>query len=516
MQALAGGLRHCFLRHRLYAILVGHVVVHRQPFRPHARVGARRLIVAREQRRNGAHQGLLRLGKLLVADLAGLHLRQLLHELGERLRGLLGDHAARRDERACLAMRVVEAEYAVRVRMLGAQVAVQARVEAQTEDVVHHAHGEDVRRRRGDADFPDPDLRLRRAGFVHQRDDARRFLRMLVPRALRRPAVLPVPEAPLQHRHQRRGIGIADDEERRVRGTEPRFVPGDDVLARDRFHRAHGAFAGIAPRMLLAEDHAREDVAAHRLRIVERLRDLSEPLDPDALDVGGAKLRVEGDVGEDLQDRFQRVGDRRDGDARRVRFRGAAVACAEILELPRDGRGIARGCPFVEQVQRERGEACLARRIGVRARAQSESDGDQWDVMALDEEHRKAVLQRELGGDGSAEFHRRPRRGRPRAERRVGSALRLRACGGRLRLRRLGQGLWRARRASDQERDRAKERLHRPPPAEACFCSGSTMITTRCSSLRYCCATFWTWAGVAASVASRFFANTPGSWANIS
>src|SRR5207302_9949227 len=68
MQALAGGPRHCLLGDRLHPILVGRVVVDWQSLRPHARAGTRRLVVAREQRWNGAHQGVLRLGKLVVTD----------------------------------------------------------------------------------------------------------------------------------------------------------------------------------------------------------------------------------------------------------------------------------------------------------------------------------------------------------------------------------------------------------------------------------------------------------------
>jgi hypothetical protein len=98
------------------------------------------LLVAREQGGDGPDQSLLGIRQLDIAHLAGLHARQLRHELAQRLRGLVADHAALGDERAGLAVSVVEAEHAVRVRVLGPEVPVQARVEGAAQDVVHHPH----------------------------------------------------------------------------------------------------------------------------------------------------------------------------------------------------------------------------------------------------------------------------------------------------------------------------------------------------------------------------------------
>src|SRR5207248_263905 len=268
---------------KLQALLVRRVVVERQAVRPGARICASGLIVTREQRRDGADERLLGVGKLRLADLARLHPGKLPHELAESIGGLLADDAPRGDERTCLAMHVVEAEDAVRIGVLGAKVTVEPRVEAAAEDVVHHPHRKDVGRGGGDAHFSDPDLRLRRAWLVDQGHHARRGLRP--PGTNRRGvlAVLPRRESLLEQRQEGSRVGVADHEQGRVGRLEPRPVPGDEVLAGDGLHRAGRALARITPGMLLAEDHAREHVLSHRLRIVEGLRDLAEPLDPDAL-----------------------------------------------------------------------------------------------------------------------------------------------------------------------------------------------------------------------------------------
>ena len=243
-------------------------------------------------------------------------------------------------------MHVVEAEDAVRIGVLGAKVTVEPRVEAAAEDVVHHPHRKDVGRGGGDAHFSDPDLRLRRAWLVDQGHHARRGLRP--PGTNRRGllAVLPRRESLLEQRQEGSRVGVADHEQGRVGRLEPRPVPGDEVLAGDGLHRAGRALARITPGMLLAEDHAREHVLSHRLRIVEGLRDLAEPLDPDALDVGVPELRIEGDVREDFQHWIEGIGERRHRDPRGVRpgprKRGRWRRHRERECLRRAGRGRGR------------------------------------------------------------------------------------------------------------------------------------------------------------------------------
>src|SRR5204863_8055952 len=286
-----------------------------------------------------------------------------------------------------------------------------------------------------------------------------------------------------------------------------------EVLAGDGLHRAGRALARITPGMLLAEDHAREHVLSHRLRIVEGLRDLAEPLDPDALDVRVPELRIEGDVREDFQHWIEGIGERRHRDPRGVRLRGGGIPRSEILESTSDGGGIARGGAFVEEVEGEGSEPGLADGLGVGAGAQGKIDGDQRNVMALDQVDGESIAEGELLRNGGAEFHGAARRRRLRAERGIWRSLRRGLCLGRG-CRRLG-GFRDGGRAA-QENECRPERSHRLPPAAACFCSGSTVITTRCSSFMYRLASCWTCSGVTASVASRFLVKAAGSFANIS
>ena len=107
--------------------------------------------------------------------------------------------------------------------------------------------------------------------------------------------------------------------------------------------------------MLLPEDHPREDVLPDGGRIVKRLRDLAEPLDADALHVGGPEGRRERDFGEDLQHRAEGVRERGHREARGVRVRRRAVPRAQILERARHRRRVARRRAFVQQIEREGG-----------------------------------------------------------------------------------------------------------------------------------------------------------------
>jgi hypothetical protein len=104
-----------------------------------------------------------------------------------------------------------------------------------------------------------------------------------------------------------------------------------------------------------AVDDAREDVLAHRGRIVHRLRDGAEPFDAQTLHVGVAEGRVQHHVGEDLQNRLERAGQRGDVRAGRIGIGLRAVARAQILESAGDGGRVASGRALGEKVERERG-----------------------------------------------------------------------------------------------------------------------------------------------------------------
>jgi len=78
---------------------------------------------------------------------------------------------------------------------------------------------------------------------------------------------------------------------------------------------------------------------------------------------------------------------------------------------------------------------------------------------------------RERAGDGSVEFHRRPR-GRPRAKRRIGSSLRLRACAGAFACADWA-GPWASRPRKRPGARPCKGAPSSPASAEACFCSAA-------------------------------------------
>ncbi len=224
---------------------------------------------------------------------------------------------------------------------------------------------------------------------------------------------------------------------------------------------------------MFAVDNAREDVLAHRGWIVHRLRDGAEPFDAQALHVGVAEGRVQHHVGEDLQHRLERGGERGDVRAGGIGIGLGAVARAQILESAGDGGRVASGCALAEKVERERGKPGLSARLGVRAGADVEQDGHERDVVALDEEYLQPVREHELLRDGRVEVDRGAGLRRQGAELRIGSGGRGCFCASGFRC-----GGWVRGRGTGRGEAQRDELLHCAPPA-ACFCSGVTVITTR-------------------------------------
>jgi hypothetical protein len=144
-----------------------------------------------------------------------------------------------------------------------------------------------------------------------------------------------------------------------------------------------------------------------------------------ATSAGSAKCRVQRHVREDLQDVGQGRRQRRDQHLGGIGVGRRPIPGGEILEGARDGRRVARNAPLVESVEDERGEARLGGRFGIGAALQHQVDGDEGNVVLLDDPDGQAVGKLLDPRDRRVEHDRRRGPGRLRAEGGIGRSLRL-------------------------------------------------------------------------------------------
>ena len=319
---------------------------------------------------------------------------QLVEELGQRLRRLVGLHAGGGEERSRTKAHVEPRARAVRVAVHLAQVVVQPGCERPAEDCVHHDDREVVGRRARDADRSDPDLRLRRARLVHQIDLAlgRRFLG----RQLFRGGAagrLPRSKRLLEQRDERGRAEIADGQQRRAVRAERRCVEAAEIVAGERLDRLGGAHLRRAVAMALAVEDAREGDRGDRRRIVAPLQQAREPLLALPLELVFRERRAQRHVGHDRQ----RVGKPRHWH---VQADGGCVDSARRAEIGAeeiDGVGDlerrSRARALLEHRGREARDAVLPGWIVRGAAEDDEVHLRDRNFVILDDPHRQAVGQ---------------------------------------------------------------------------------------------------------------------------
>ena len=154
-----------------------------------------------------------------------------------------------------------------------------------------------------------------------------------------------LPNRNFEKRHDLLERGVANDEDRRIVGTDPPVVKTDKVVAGDGLHPGFGARSGKwnAVGMVGSVKQGRKNSERKALRLSLFLGDAGQEDGALALDVLGLEGRVADNVGEKIE-RGGKVGlKRRQADRRIVHRRVLADVRSKTLLIFGDRDGISRG-----------------------------------------------------------------------------------------------------------------------------------------------------------------------------
>eukprot|EP01136_Pigoraptor_vietnamica_P016953 Opistho-1_new@61460 len=313
-------------------------------------------------------------------------------QLLDRIARAIGLHRRRGDPGEPVLVARNAAAHAIGPALGLAQIGVEARQEIAAENIVRRAQNLKIIAALGSEHLAREDHRLRRLRPVEQQDAwawrRDRDLEMLD--RFRGRGRLPLAERRIElllHFGERR---VADDEDARIVGTDPRRMKRRKLALRHRRHRFRVAQARRrdAIGMVGAVQHRRQNARSDRVRVVEFGLQPVELLRPNALEFLGVERRVADIVGEQAQRGAEVRFQREQAEHRFVGIGGSVDLRAQPLLRFGKGDRIEARRALVHQAEHQRlGAQCIVR-IGGIARVEAHRD--------IDRRHRRAPRENDL------------------------------------------------------------------------------------------------------------------------
>ena len=379
--------------HARQAIAIALQIVEAKTEQPGGRDDAGDLARRFDRQREGADQESLGRVQLAVGNRFGPQAIDLMQQLRQRAVGDFGAPLERRlpvTDAAGAAQRGIGA---VRPALLLAQNHEQARVRAASQDV-----GGDARRvvagvGRQERRVPDDDVRLHRAGPVHQENVGRAFGWSGGSRRRRSGSATPRAECAGRELARTRQRDVAGHDQQRAARPDAPCGERHDVIARNGLVRRDTRVPAvrIAAVDLLLE-RARGDVVRLRQLDLER----REEPGPRQLQLLGGERRPPADVAEQGKGQLGVIAQPVGGDGEEVVAGTRPDRPAHPFDFRRDLVGAAGGRAFGQQLRDQTRHSFLPGRVVEVAGAEAEAHRQRWLLVVLDQQQRHAIGERDI------------------------------------------------------------------------------------------------------------------------